>query len=141
MRVFIGFAILSGLGWISDFLTFTMLVTWVNTPSFVANIISSYVGVTFVWFTSLKAVFKRTDDGRRLFLMGYWCFQFVSILLYSQLLHLVADAMPATLPRLDGLYDADIAGKIIITPLNLVTNFAFMKSITRFMREESVIHD
>lgn len=123
------FIALSGLGWLCDMVTFTVLVRLAGWDAAYANIASSYAGVTFVWFTSLKTVFQRGGAGR--FLPLYWGFQFLSILAYSHLLGLVAAALPP-LGQWDG-YRA-LAAKISITPFNLATNFMFMKMLTRYMR-------
>lgn len=164
---FIGFSFWSGLGWLCDFASFTLLVKVFDTPEFMANFTSSYLGVTFVWFTSLKRVFGRTGESRGRFLFSYWGFQFVSILAYSQLLHLIAGVMtielmasiinhakiaakiivtPSQLLYLGTvavmaaelqaaiISNTEIAAKIIVTPFNLVTNFLFMKFLTRYMR-------
>lgn len=138
--MFFGFALLSGIGWLCDFFTFTLLIKLFNVHSFEANFVSSYVGVTFVWFVSLKMVFKRSGEGRSTFLVVYWCFQFVSILIYSQLLHWVGDTIPDTIQLAQISKNPEIAAKIIITPFNLVTNFIFMKFLTRFMRKEYHAH-
>ena len=135
MKLFIAFLFLSGLGWLCDFLTFTLLVKYVNSHSFEANFISSYVGVTFVWFSSLKRVFKFSGKGSSTFLVVYWCFQFVSIIVYSQLLHMVVHVIPNVFQLAQVSQNPEIAAKILITPFNLVTNFIFMKLLTRFMRK------
>lgn len=134
-RHFAKFLVISGLGWLCDIATFTLLVKLFDVPGLVANFVSSYVGVTFVWFTSLKTVFGRTGAARGRFLFAYWGFQFVSILAYSQVLHLLVGALH--LPGLPTLLVANVAPavKIIITPFNLVTNFLFMKWLTRFMQQ------
>jgi len=134
---FLAFVFLSGLGWICDFLTFLLLVKVVGVSSFVGNFISSYVGVTFVWFVSLKMVFNRRTDGQAIFLFAYWCFQFFSILGYSQSLRVVDLALLNTYSSSLVGQNPEIAAKIIITPFNLLTNFIFMKFLTRFMRGES----
>ncbi|QBP74002.1 hypothetical protein E2K99_02775 [Herbaspirillum huttiense] len=132
IATFLAFLLLSGLGWLCDFGTFSFLVKLTETPSFVANFISSYVGVTFVWFTSLKTVFLRQGSPRQLGL--YWGYQFFSILLYSQALHfLIQMLMRVELPVLIAS-NLDIVSKCMITPLNLVTNFMFMKYLTRQMQ-------
>lgn len=138
-KIFFGFAMVSGVGWLCDMLTFAILVKLFDTPPFVANFVSSYAGVTFVWFVSLKMVFRRESGGRSVFLLAYWAFQFVSILLYSELLHLLAAGLrdTALLHRIS--MDAGIVAKIIITPFNLITNFIFMKLLVRFMHAEK--HD
>lgn len=137
LRLFLKFALLSGLGWLCDFASFTLLVKLVGTPGFLANFISSYVGVTFVWFTSLTKVFGRTGAGRGRFLLTYWGFQLASILAYSQLLHVILSALQS--PNVPILLSSqpEISSKIIVTPFNLITNFLFMKFLTRFMQQAS----
>ncbi|WP_011296914.1 GtrA family protein [Cupriavidus necator] len=133
IRLFLGFALLSGVGWLCDMLTFVLLDRVFGVPVFVANMVSSYVGVTFVWFASLKAVFSQQSSHHSGFLLIYWGFQFCSILLYSQLMHFTANtlhAWPGIAPLAVGV---GILAKIIITPFNLVTNFLFMKLLVRFM--------
>jgi len=127
------------MGWLCDFATFTLLVEACGVPSAVANFGSSYVGVTFVWFVSLKAVFGRAGAARSRYLFAYWGFQFVSILAYSQLLHLVVGVLQATSLPWWVLANLPSAVKIIITPFNLVTNFLFMKRLASFMRRVSPI--
>lgn len=135
------FIALSGLGWLCDMATFTLLVKLAGWDAAAANIASSYAGVTFVWFTSLKTVFGRAGGGR--FLLIYWGYQFVSILAYSHALGLLASAL-TTLPQALEWpqwvqwshwesYRAP-AAKLLITPFNLVTNFLFMKALTGRMR-------
>lgn len=123
------FIALSGLGWLCDLATFTLLVRLAAWEAGAANIASSYAGVTLVWFASLKTVFRRAGDGR--FLLTYWGFQLLSILAYSHLLGLAATAAPSLGPW-DGY--RPLAAKLFITPFNLITNFIFMKLLTRHMR-------
>lgn len=132
LRSFLGFLLLSGLGWLCDMLTYTALVHLAGVSPFAANVASSYVGVSFVWFTSLGTVFRRSGQGSGRFLLLYWCYQFMSIMAYSQLLQWTAAALAgkAGVPALQGA----VAAKIIVTPFNLVTNFLFMKVLTRYMR-------
>lgn len=122
------FIALSGLGWLCDMAAFTLLVQLAGWEAAAANIASSYAGVTFVWFSSLKTVFQRAGGGR--FLLTYWGFQLLSILAYSQLLGLAATALPPL-----GAWDAyrPLAAKLFITPFNLASNFMFMKLLTRHM--------
>ena len=135
MKLFITFVLLSGVGWLCDFVTFTLLVKLFNVHSFEANFVSSYAGVTFVWFTSLKRVFKFSGKGHSTFLLVYWCFQFVSILIYSQLLDMIVHVIPSVFQLAQISQNPEIAAKIIITPFSLLTNFIFMKLLTHFMRK------
>lgn len=139
MKVFLKFTFLSGVGWLCDFVTFTLLLKLINVPNFIANFVSSYVGVTFVWFTALKLVFMRNSEGRNTFLFIFWGFQFISILAYSHLLHVVAGVVLSEGLMIHSNYP-DIAAKIIVTPLALFTNFLFMRFLTRYMRHEYYTH-
>lgn len=141
VRHFIGFVILSGLGWLCDFATFTLLVKELGVVDGVANIVSSYVGVTFVWFTSLKTVFKGCGDGRNAYLLVYWGFQLLSILAYSTFLHEVANSLRNFWVWGPGKQEVEMAAKVIVTPFNLVTNYLFMKLLTRFMHQECCCYD
>lgn len=138
LKTFLGFAFFSGLGWLCDFATYAALVEVVGTSPFSANFVSSYVGVTFVYFTSLRLVFNRVAGNHTLFLSLYWGFQFISILAYSAFLNVVVASVEAQsiIPAIIAF--SSIAGKIIITPINLLTNFVFMKFLTRFMKEKEV---
>lgn len=140
MKRFLFFALLSGIGWLFDFATFTLMIKVFDVTSFVANFVSSFVGVTFVWFASLKTVFGRTGAARGCFLFTYWGFQFLSILAYSQLLHLLQGSLGGV--GLPESLTASLAifSKIIVTPFNLVTNFIFMKCLTNYMRQGLSAH-
>lgn len=136
-RRFVFFAALSGVGWLLDVVSYAMLVEVLGGKPFVSNFISSYVGVTFVWFASLKRVFGRNGAGGRL-LVAYWGFQLLSILGYSHTLQLLVGAVVSLnlLTQFGG--SGEMAAKLLITPFNLVTNFLFMKFLTRFMQQISI---
>jgi len=135
MKRFLGFAIFSGIGWLCDLLTFAILVKWVGVPAFWGNLASSYVGITFVWFTSLKSVFHINSRSRGRFLLVYWTYQLASILFYSKALSILSTSISgysAFTPYSDA-GSVDIISKIIVTPINLFTNFIFMKLLTKRM--------
>lgn len=140
MKVFFRFTFLSGIGWLCDFVTFALLLKFINVPSFIANCVSSYVGVTFVWFAALKMVFMRKSEGSNIFLLIFWGFQFISIVAYSYLLQKVAGSVLVEVLPLQASSYPNIAAKIIVTPFTLVTNFLFMKFLTRFIRQEYSPH-
>jgi len=132
-QVYFTFILLSGGGWLCDFCTFTGLVTLLQWPPFEANFLSSFVGVTFVWLTSLHAVFGRSRSSSLQFLLIYWFYQLISISLYSQTVRWGASQV-VSLSAVPWLVNhAAIATKIFVTPLNLATNFIFMRRLTRFM--------
>lgn len=133
IQQFLRFALLSGVGWLCDFGVYSLLVLLTDIGSSSANFISSFVGVTFVYFTSLGYVFRRRDQNRKVFLTSYWAWQTASITAYSVALGLLVASL-VNLQLLTELgVNVAIAGKIIITPINLLTNYMFMKWLTRFM--------
>ncbi len=133
LKTFFGFAFFSGLGWFCDFATYVLLVEAFSISPFAANFFSSYVGVTFVYFTSLHLVFNRVAGRHSLFLSVYWGYQFVSILVWSALLNVVVQMVETQFFVTPIIAFAGIVGKIIITPANLLSNFIFMKFLTGFM--------
>ena len=131
LRAAAGFVLLSGTGWLCDMLSFALLVHGAGLPADRANMVSSMVGVTLVWFLTLSTVFRRSNAGQAGWLLLYWTYQLVSIYLYSQLLLQAAAALPAAVWL--GGHQA-LAAKIVVTPFNLATNFLFMALLTRRMR-------
>lgn len=137
-KQFVAFGFLSALGWLFDFISFATLVNLFGVEGFLANIISSYVGVTFVWFFSLKVVFGHAyGTEHRVLLFTYWCYQLFSILIYSQVLRLVAGEIQDSIIIGWIQTNSDVAAKLFVTPFNLTTNFLFMKWLTRFVRRAS----
>jgi hypothetical protein len=94
------------------------------------------VGVTFVWFVSLRpsSVDGRQDPPASFLATGPT--NSFSILLYSQLLEAVANSLPAMAVLAQSGHSVDILAKLIITPFNLLSNFVFMKLLTRHMPGE-----
>lgn len=135
---FIRFACLSGAGWLLDFSSYSVLVELTSLRPSAANFISSYVGVTFVYMTSLRFVFGRAQRQALHFILIYWIYHFFSTLAYSGVLQLVVNHLISHQLSWSG-YGA-LEGKIIITPFNLLTNFAFMSFLGRYMRSESERH-
>ncbi|WNO07559.1 GtrA family protein [Teredinibacter sp. KSP-S5-2] len=136
IKTFLGFAFLSGMGWICDFATYAFLVERLDQSPALANFISSYVGVTFVYATSLRLVFNKVTNNHTLFLSLYWGYQFVSISLYSGALSYVVNWVEGLSYLSAYGSNSGILGKIIITPINLFTNFIFMKILTEFMTDK-----
>ncbi len=135
---FMRFAFLSGTGWLLDFSSYSALVELTSLGPSAANFASSYVGVTFVYATSLRFVFGRAQKQALHFILVYWIYHFFSTLVYSGVLQLVVDHL--TLYRLSVSGSGALEGKIIITPFNLLTNFAFMSLLGRYMRSEIERH-
>ncbi|UVL98196.1 MULTISPECIES: GtrA family protein [Pseudomonas] len=139
MKLFLGFLLVSGVGWILDLLSYTTLTQAFDVSPAFANFASSMVGVTYVWLIALNRVFKRGGHGKYIFLPIYWTYQAVSILGYSMLISIVVvklvdfgidQVLPLPLP-------AAVLAKLMVTPVNLLTNFLFMTVLTKFMSTDS----
>jgi putative flippase GtrA len=130
---FFKFAVISGLGWLLDLIVYFVFASLLGLAVFFSNFVSSYFGVTFVYFIALAAVFKENKIQGK-FLVLYWVFQFGSIFLYSQIIGFTSNqVLKFALPELFIEYN-ELAAKILITPFNLATNFIFMKILVKKMK-------
>lgn len=130
-RFFI-FAFASGMGWFFDFLSYSFLTIFLGTDASLSNFISSYIGITFVWFYSLKLIFKKVHYGPCAIWI-YWSYQFFSILLYSYCLRLVLIAL---VPFDITYIYKELFAKLLVTPLNLTTNFLFMNFLVKSQKKQ-----
>jgi putative flippase GtrA len=134
MRLFLGFALISGVGWLLDIASYTGLSQLFGMAPSYANFISSMVGVTYVWIIALNRLFNRREYGKSIYLPVYWGYQGVSILAYSALISIVAaSAFNSKIGEILGI-PFGLVAKIIITGPNLLTNFIFMSVLTKFMK-------
>jgi putative flippase GtrA len=131
---FLRFAFLSGIGWLCDIGTYAILVESELASPAVANFVSSFVGVTFVYVTSLRFVFGRARGQAFYFILIYWGYHLLSTLTYSGILRFLVPLMG------DGLWalvTPALLAKIVITPFNLLTNYIFMSLLGCYMRADS----
>lgn len=129
IRQAIHFIGLSGIGWILDFCTYIGLGFVSENPGF-NNIVSSWVGVTFVFIFATRKVFKNNSKiPLKCKYLIYLLYQCVLIFLVSKLLNVIDAAIVAHVQiALIQRFSAIIA-KILITPITMVLNFFVMKGI------------
>lgn len=132
VKQFSAFFVVSGLGWLLDFSLFLLLIKFAFFQAFYANFISSLAAVTFVYFVSTTTIFNKTADGKLFFLVLFWLYQIFSIYLFSLLLK---GAIAFLHSDMKMSLDVNAAAKILVTPLNLITNFIFMKVLVFFMKK------
>ena len=134
MKLFLGFVLISGVGWLLDMASYAGLTKLFAAKPSHANFISSMVGVTYVWIVALNRLFDRREYCRSIYLSIYWGYQCLSILAYSGLISIVAAS--AFNSKIGEILDIPfaLAAKIIITTPNLLTNFIFMSALTKFMK-------
>ena len=113
------FALVSGTGWLIDFLIFIALAG-ANVLPLVANLVGAGTAVTFVFFASVRRVFEYRGGyliGKLLF---YLAFQIVAIGLASLAIQLLVTQ----------LYLVPLLAKILVTPLTFYANFQCMSYLT-----------
>ena len=136
------FALLSGIGWLLDFSVFNMLA-WAGLNLFAANVIGATTGVTWVFVTARKFIFRSRVTSLRAAIIGYAAWNVVGILLASAAIEVIGHglAQPGGLPRLAevapwfaGIIDprrlAAPLAKILVTPFTMYANFVMMGLIT-----------
>ena len=120
---------LSGIGWLLDFGTYTLL--GFASPNLVLNnIISSWIGVTFVFLTATKKVFQ--NDSRiplKAKYVIYLVYQCVLIYLISKLLGWVNAVLLANISWKFVQHFSTVIAKIVVTPITMILNFLVMKEI------------
>lgn len=125
----IGFVGLSGVGWILDFCTYTVL--GIGSSNVVLNnIISSWIGVTFVFVFATRKLFE--NQGRislKWKYLIYLCYQLALILLISKLLGLVNEFIISNINIEMICKFAGLISKIVVTPITMVLNFFVMKGV------------
>jgi putative flippase GtrA len=137
MKLFLGFVLISGVGWLLDMASYAGLSQFFTLPLSFANFISSMVGVTYVWIVALNRLFDRREYGRSIYLPIYWGYQGISILAYSALISIVAaSAFNLKIEKLFEVPSALVA-KIVITAPNLITNFIFMSFLAGLMKSSA----
>ena len=124
-----GFIGLSGIGWILDFITYTILSIFIETVE-INNIISSWVGVTFVFIFATRKVFKNNSRiSLKIKYFIYLAYQCVLIFLISKLLGVVNDGIINNIDIDVVVKFSPIISKIVVTPITMILNFLVMKGI------------
>ena len=123
---FIGF---SGIGWLLDFSTYIVLGL-VSSNLLFNNVISSWVGVTFVFIFATRKVFQSNSIiplKTKYFI--YVLYQIILIFLISKLLNVVNDAIISNIQINLIIKYSSVLSKIIVTPVTMILNFFVMKGV------------
>lgn len=113
------FGLVSGLGWLIDFSLFYLL-TKSGAPTAPANFLSAGVAVTFVFFASVRNIFRYEGHYMARKLLAYILYQLCAIAAASYLIQ--------GLCWWFGI--AALLAKIVVTPLSFYANFQFMSLIS-----------
>ena len=133
IKQFFGFIGISGIGWIIDFIIYNILSSPFNVDISIANMISSLIGVTFVFIFSTRKIF---ENGGKLSLRTkciiYLIYQVILILCVSKLIIVVKELLVNIDIDLVVKY-AKVLAKILITPITMTINFVVMKYLVEKM--------
>lgn len=124
---FFRFIGISGVGWIIDFVIYTLLTGAAGLPVAPSNYISTVPAITLVFFVSTRKLFLCRPDGLslRAKYVLYVVYQLLLVTAVSFLAQWLAGVLPLLLPFLGGF--AKLAAKILITPVTMVCNFFVLK--------------
>lgn len=114
----IHFAAVSGTGLGLDFCLFVALL-WLRVPPFAANAASSFAAVTFVYFASVRRVFRYGGEFHAAMFATYAAYQACGI---------AAGSLAVQSLMLFGL--AGAVAKLAIAPLTFTANYLFMAWLT-----------
>lgn len=125
----IRFVGLSGIGWILDFITYTVLGV-ISANLVLNNTISSWVGVTFVFLLSTRVIFKNNSKiPLKWKYVIYLLYQCVLIFFISKLLNRVNIYLLTHVTIVIVRNFSTIISKILVTPITMVLNFVVMKEV------------
>ena len=132
MKKSIKFIITSGCGFVIDFIVYITLTTLLNVNVDIANIASSLLGTSFVFFVSTKKIFETNIN--RISLKSkyiiYIIYQCVFIFITSKILLFFKELLLNSSIELITKYSSLIV-KVCITPLTLTINYFVMKKLTK----------
>lgn len=132
MKKAIKFVFVSGLGFVIDFIIYNLLVLVFHLNVSLSNMISSLIGVTFVFFTSTKKIFENntTNISLKYKYLIYVVYQVILILLASRVILVFKNLFLNSNVDILVKY-AKILAKIFITPFTLTINYFVMKKLTK----------
>ena len=120
---------LSGIGWILDFGTYTGL-GFVSHNIILNNIISSWIGVTFVFIFATRKIFQNNSKiSLKWKYVIYLLYQCVLIFFISKLLGVVNLFILNNITIELILRFSTIISKIVVTPVTMILNFIVMKNV------------
>lgn len=119
----------SGIGWLIDMSIFTILTSFFSVSEVIANIISSFAAITFVYSVSTKKLFQNRDKSLNLkkkYIL-YILYQIIVVSVASLAIGGISCLIEKNLQIEIILKFSKIVAKIIVTPFTMILNFLFMK--------------
>lgn len=119
----------SGIGWIIDTIVYLLLSSLIKLNIDISNMISSLVGVTFVFIVSTRKIFQNnTKININIKYIIYIVYQVILILIVSHILLILKEyILTFQIPIISK--HINIIVKILITPFTMVINYIVTKYI------------
>ena len=111
-------------GLLLDVLFYSVCIYVFSLSIFIANIMSSFIAISFVYFQSTKNIFDKESSINSFFL--YLSYQIISINVYSYVISFI-DETHIFNPLLS---------KILTIPFSFITNYLFMKTLSKFLSDK-----
>ena len=125
----IGFIGISGIGFIIDFIIYNVLSSLLPINVNICNMISSFIGVSFVFIVSTRKIFiNNSKIDIKLKYIIYIVYQLILISLVSYIMLILKNYLLSIDVDLITKY-VNIIVKIIITPFTMIINFIVMKKL------------
>lgn len=119
----------SGIGWLLDFCTYTAL-GFASSNLVLNNVVSSWVGVTFVFIFATRRVFQNNSRiSLKWKYLIYILYQCILIYFISKLLNVINGAIVANITVALIQRFSSIIAKLLVTPITMVLNFLVMKGV------------
>jgi hypothetical protein len=120
---------LSGIGWILDVCTYTVL-GFFSDNLIINNMVSSWLGLTFVFSFATRKVFQNNSRiPLKWKYLIYLLYQCILIFVISKLLNFINAMIIANVTFELVLKFSAIISKILVTPITMVLNFFVMKGV------------
>jgi len=134
IKQFISFLLVSGTGWVIDFLGYIVLTYQINLYVMYANILSAIPSITFVFLISTRKIFQNNENGislrkKYLLYIVYQMFLIISISVLAQIIYNWVSFMIVDSQIFMQKY-LKIAIKLGITPITMLLNFIVMKYLS-----------
>ena len=120
---------ISGIGWIIDVIKYAILTNLLNIHITIANRISSFVAITFVFITSTKKLFiNNSKINLKIKYMLYIIYQVVFVLITSYTMSLIKNAL-LNIDIQFIINNVNFIVIIIVTPATMCINFIVMNNL------------
>ena len=111
-------------GLLLDVLFYSVCIYVFSLSIFIANIMSSFVAISFVYFQSTKNIFDKESSINSFFI--YLSYQIISINFYSYVISFMDETY---------IFNP-LLSKILTIPFSFITNYLFMKILSKFLSDK-----